>query len=104
MILSDILMAKRINGYFHIEGYKIKADRISSSGYGVLLVFEPSKLDKDFRAVLGAGRFAWFPSAKSLDLIKAKLDLSDHLTLDLHNGEGWKTGPRPFTGKLADLI
>jgi len=102
MILSEILLVKRVDGYFYIGDYKIKADRVSSSGYGVLLVFEPSKLDKDFRAVLGPGRFAYFPSAKALDLIKAKLDLSDHLTLDLHNGKGWKSGPRPF--KLAELI
>jgi len=48
MILSDILIAKRVDGFFYIEGYKIKADRVSSPGYGVLVVFEPSKLDKDF--------------------------------------------------------
>ena len=97
-------MVKRVDGYFYIGDHKIKADRVSSSGYGVLLVFEPSKLDKDFRAVLGPGRFGYFPSAKALDLIKAKLDLSDHLTLDLHNGKGWETGPRPFSRKLVDLI
>lgn len=104
MILAEILLAKRVDGYFYIEGYKIRADRQSSSGYGVLVVFEPSKLDKDFRAVLGPGRFAWFPTAKALEIIEAKLDLSDHLTLDLHQGKGWKSGPRPFSNKLADLI
>lgn len=104
MILSDILMAKRVEGYFYIEGYKIKADRVSSPGYGVVVVFEPSKLDKDFSCVLGPGRFAWFPTAKALEIITEKLDLSDHLTLDLHEGKGWKTGPRPFSNKLVDLI
>jgi len=102
MILAEILLAKRINGYFHIEGHKIKADRVSSPGYGVLVVFEPSKLDFDFRVLLGPKRFAWFPTAKALNIISEKLDLSDHLTLDLHNGKGWETGPRPF--KLADFI
>jgi len=102
MILSDILLVKRVDGYFYIGDYKIKADRVSSSGYAVLLVFEPSKLDKDFYCVLGPGRFGYFPSAKALDIIKEKLDLSDHLTLDLHNGKGWETGPRPF--KLVDLM
>jgi len=104
MILSEILLVKRVDGYFHIGDYKIKADRVSSSGYGVLLVFEPSKLDKDFLPVIGTGKFAWFPSARALDLIKAKLDLSDRLTLDLRNGHGWKSGPRPFSDKLADMI
>jgi len=104
MILSDILIAKRAEGYFYVEGYKIQADRISSAGYGVLCIFEPSKLDKDFSCVLGPGRFAWFPTAKALEIITAKLDLSDHLTLDLHNGKGWDSGPRPFSNKLADLI
>ena len=102
MILSDILIAKRVEGYFYVEGYRIKADRVSSNGFGVVVVFEPSKLDKDFSCVLGPGRFAWFPRAKALEIITAKLDLSDHLTLDLHNGKGWDSGPRPF--KLADLI
>jgi len=104
MFVSDILLAKRVDGYFHIEGYKIKADRVSSPGYGVLVVFEPSKLDVDFRVVLGPKRYAWFPTAKSLQIIEAKLNLSDHLTLDLHNGKGWKVGPRPFSNKLVDLI
>jgi len=104
MILAEILLAKRVDGYFLIEGYKIKADRISSPGYGVLVIFEPSKLDVDFRVLLGPKRFAWFPSARALEIIEAKLDLSDHLTVDLHNGKGWETGPRPFSNKLVDLI
>lgn len=102
MFLSDVLLVKRINNFFYVKGRMIKADRVSTPGYGVLVVFEPSKLDKDFRAVLGPRRFAWFPTAKALKIIEAKLDLSDHLTLDLHQGKGWKTGPRPF--KLVDLI
>ena len=104
MFLSDILLVKRVNNFFYINGCMIKADRISSPGYAVLLVFQKSKLDKDFRCVLGPGRFGYFPSAKALQIIKAKLDLSDHLTLDLHNGKGWETGPRPFSRKLVDLI
>jgi hypothetical protein len=102
MILTDILLAKRINGFFYVEGFKIKADRVSTPGYGVLVVFEPSKLDKDFRVVLGPGRFAWFPTAKAINIILEKLDLSDRFTVDLRKGKGWNVGPRPF--KLADLI
>lgn len=105
MILCDILMAKRVDGFFYIEGCKIKADRVSSDGYGVLCVFEPSKLDRDFRVVLGPNRYGWFPSAKSLDIITAKIDLSDKLTCEnLHDGKGWNLGPRPYPSKLADLI
>lgn len=102
MFLSDILIVKRVNNFFYVNGSMIKADRVSSPGYGVLVIFEPSKLDHDFRVVLGPKRFAWFPTAKSLQIIEQKLDLSDHLTLDLHDGKGWETGPRPF--KLADFI
>jgi len=106
MILSNILLVKRVSNVFEIGNFKIPSDRQSTDGFGVLLIFSaPSKLDRDFRCVLGPGRFAWFPTAKSLDLIRRKLDLSDHLTCDLlHGGEGWKTGPRPFSKKLADLI
>ncbi len=96
MILSDILLVKRVDGFFYVEDFKIKADRISSPGYGVLLVFEPSLHLR--------GRFAWFPTTKALDIISQKLDLSDHLTLDLHQGKGWDSGPRPFSKKLVDMI
>ena len=103
MILCDILLAKRVDGFFYIENCKIRADRISSPGYGVVCRFQPSKLDKDFE-VLGYGYY-WFPTAKALDIITAKLDLSDKMTCDnLREGKGWETGPRPFRGKLVDLI
>lgn len=101
MILREILLAKRIKGYFYIDGFTIKADRVSSPGYGVLCVFEPSKLDKDFQ-VLGYGYY-WFPTAKALEIITEQLDLSDRMTCDnLRKGEGWEVGPRPF--KLQDFI
>ena len=99
--MSDVWQVKRIKNVFEVHGYRIPADRIASDGYGVLVVFEPSKLDYDFKVVLGPNRFPWFPSQESLDLIGKELDLSDHFTLDLHNGKGWK-GKRPFG--LVDLI
>jgi len=101
MRLVEIRQVKRVNGIFILDGIKIQADRIASDGYGVLVVFEPSKLDYDFRAVIGPNRFAWFPTEESLDLIHKELDFSDHLTLDLHNGKGWG-GKRPF--KVADFL
>jgi len=101
MIVSEVLQVKRQNGFFYVSGCRIKADRVSTDGYGVLVIFEPSKLDYDFRSVIGPNRFAWFPSVESLDLIHKELDLSDHLTLDLHDGKGWG-GKRPF--KIEDYL
>jgi len=97
MFLREIRQVKRVNDCFYLDGYKIKADRISSNGYGVLVVFEPSKLDWDFRYVIGHNRYAWFPTVKSLLEILGELDLSDRLTRDwLRNGKGWSNGVRPF--------
>ena len=103
--LSEILQVKRVDGFFLMDGHKIPSVRKASNGYGVVLVFEKSQLDKDFEEVIGPDRFAWFPSAESLSLISKELDLSDHLTRDLRKGEGWAIGPRPFENlKIADLL
>jgi hypothetical protein len=102
MILSEILQVKRVDGYFIVDDHKIKADRQASNGYGVLVIFEPSKLDYDFKAVIGPNRLCWFPHAESLALISKQLDLSDHLTKDLL-GRGWG-GVRPFPDKVADFL
>lgn len=108
MILSEILQVKRVDGFFRFDGFKIRADRQASDGYGVLVVFEPSKLDYDFRPVIGPNRFAWFPKAESLNIIKKELDLSDYMTRDwLRKGKGWDSGPRPFSDKevqIADFL
>lgn len=99
---------KRENGFFHIAGMKIKALRKASNGYGVLVVFEaPTQLDIDFQEVLekiyGLGCFAWFPTAKQLDMIKEALDLSDLQTRDWQrNGEGWEVGDRPLTDVIEE--
>lgn len=107
--LSEILQVKRENGFFLIDDHKIPSIRQASPGYGVLLVFQKSQLDKDFEAVLGNDRFAWFPTAEALEEIVKALDFSDVLTRDwLRQGEGWKTGPRPFEGsqnlKVVDFL
>jgi hypothetical protein len=97
MRLVEIRQIKRFKGFFYIDDYKIKADRIASDGYGVLCIFEPSKLDYDFKPILGPKSFAWFPTVESLKLIEKQLDLSDKLTCDwLREGKGWNKGPRPF--------
>jgi len=99
----EIMQVKRVKGIFHIGEHRIPADRKASDGYGVLCIFEPSKLDYDFKAILGPKRFAWFPTAEALNMINEQLDLSDHMTSDwLQNGKGWNTGPRPF--KIEDFI
>jgi len=103
--LSEIKQVKRVDGFFLVNGHKIPSVRKASNGYGVVLVFEKSQLDKDFEAVIGPDRFAWFPTAESLSLISKELDLSDHLTRDLRKGDGWTVGPRPFeTLKVADFV
>jgi len=108
MRLVEIRQVKRVKGYFYIDGFKIKAERQASDGYGVLCIFEPSKLDYDFRIVLGPKRYAWFPTTEALKLINEQLDLSDRLTCDwLRNGRGWNKGPRPYPNidrKLHEIL
>jgi len=101
MRLVSILQIKRVDDTFHLYGERIRAYRRASDGYGVLLTFEPSQLDKDFAFVLGPKRLCWFITAKQLLAIEKALDLSDQLTRDwLRNGKGWVSGPRP----LANMI
>jgi hypothetical protein len=87
---------------------RIPSYRKASDDYGVLVVFEPSELDKDFQPALGFNSYCWFPSAKELRLIMEQLDLSDRLTCDwLRRGHGWSSGPRPFScrkTKVADFM
>ena len=106
MRIREIIQVKRVNGTFLLYGHHIPAFRKSSDGYGVLIVFEPSQLDKDFEVALGQGVYCWFPSAEDLKHIENELDLSDRLTSDwLHNGKGWSTGPRPFKcQRLGDFL
>ena len=108
MRLTDIIQVKRVNDVFELYGHRIPAYRRSSDGFGVLVVFEPSELDKDFQPVLGFNSFCWFPTAQQLKTIMDELDLSDRLTYDwLRNEKGWNSGPRPFSGKgarVADFV
>lgn len=108
MRLVDIFQVKRVNDVFYLNGHRIPADRKASDGYGVLIIFEPSKLDKDFQPVLGFNNFCWFPTAQQLKAIVDQLDLSDRLTCDwLRKGSGWTSGPRPFSHKetrVADFL
>jgi hypothetical protein len=97
MRLVDIFQVKRVNDVFYVYGHRIPADRKASDGYGVLIIFEPSRLDKDFQRVLGFDSFCWFPTGQQLNMIMNQLDLSDRLTRDwLRKGKGWNSGPRPF--------
>lgn len=108
MRLLEILQVKRSGGVFELFGQRIPSYRQASDGYGVLVVFEPSELDKDFQPALGSNSRCWFPSAKELEIIMEQLDLSDRLTCDwLRKGNGWTSGPRPFSSKktkVADFM
>jgi hypothetical protein len=108
MRLVDILQVKRVNDLFYLHGHRIPADRKASDGYGVLIVFEPSKLDKDFQPILGFNNYCWFPTSEQLKIILDQLDLSDRMTCDwLRNGKGWNSGPRTFACrevKIADFL
>jgi len=100
MRLLEVVHVKRVNNVFYFYDFSIAAKRISSDGYGVLLVFEaPTQLDHDFRPALGPNKYAFFITAKQYDAIGRALDLSDYMTRDwLRKGKGWG-GERP----LCDL-
>jgi len=66
MRLVEILQVKRSRDTFELYGHRIQSYRKASDGYGVLVVFEPSELDKDFQPALGSNSHCWFPSAKEL--------------------------------------
>lgn len=97
MRLLEIKQVKRKDNTFYINGHKIASVRQASDGYGVMLVFEASQLDKDMEQAVGPGNYCWFPTATQLKVIVEALDLSDELTRDhLRKGKGWKSGPRPL--------
>jgi len=97
MRLVEILQVRRVRDTFYLNGCHIPAVRKASNGYGVLCVFEPSQLDKDFERALGPGKLCFFITAKQLEDIEKALNLSDHMTRDwLRNGKGWDSGPRPL--------
>lgn len=87
MRVKKIALVLRKGGFFHYEGQKIEAVR-PGEGYAVMVILEPSPIDKDF------GCSVWVPSADELEAIKKALDKSDELTHKLL-GHGW-TGKRTF--------
>lgn len=100
MFLIDIIQVKRVNDTFHLYGHKIVADRRASDGYGVLMVFEASKLDKDFEVALGPGKLCCFITTNQFKRLEKELDLSNLLTRNhLRKGKGFG-GKRP----LSDLM
>jgi len=95
--IREIVQVKRVNDVFELYGHRIPSVRRASDGFGVLVILEPSQLDKDFEVALGCGVYCWFPSAEELKMINDALDFSDSLTCDwLRNGKGWRSGPRPY--------
>ena len=94
MRVKEILVVLRKDGFFHYNGRRIQAVR-PGSGYGVMVILEPSQIDQDF------GVQVWVPSQDELERIQAALEKSDKLTHDLL-GRGW-AGIRPFW-KLEDFM
>lgn len=101
MRLGTIEFTVRKDGHHHFRGHRIEAVKVGS-GVGVVCVFEPSQIDKDFRCALHPEEYVWTPSQKELDLIQHYIDDSDYRTAKLLNVEGWNSGPRPF--KLEQFV
>jgi len=110
MRLLGVELVKRVNHVFHVESYKgkfkIPAIRKASDGYVVILKFDgPTQIDYDFQTVYPNCLGIWIPSAYEIQHIIQTMDLSDHMTCDyLHNGKGWKVGPRPFPKKETQYL
>ena len=94
MRVKEILVVLRKDGFFHHDGRRIPAVR-PGSGYGVMVILEPSQIDLDF------GVPVWVPSQDELEQIQKALRKSDELTHELL-GHGW-AGRRPFY-KLEDFM
>ena len=65
-------MVKRVNGVFKIGDFTIEANRVSSDGFGVLLIFEPlnPKAERTHQRIL--------------------TKLAYHLSLEIRKREGQK--------------
>lgn len=102
MRLVTIEFTKRQDGYHHFRAHRIKAVKVGS-GYGVLVLFQPSQIDRDFKDALNMNEIGlWSPSQDELEKIQWHLDESDHKTAELLKVSGWDSGPRPF--KLEQFI
>ena len=102
MILVDLDFTTRKDGFHRFRNYKIEAARVGS-GVGVLVSFELSQIDRDFREALHSREVGlWRPSQDELDRIQWFLDESDYKTAKLLKVKGWTTGPRPF--QLHDFM
>lgn len=95
MIVSDIAFTRRLNGFHYFRGFQIEAVRVGN-GVGVLVVFQPSQIDRDFKEALSMNELGlWSPSQDELEKIQRFLDESDHRTAKLLDTNGWG-GRRPF--------
>ena len=113
MRILSIELILRANGFFHFKDRLIPAIR-RGSGYGVLVIFEPSPLDVDMGGLsklvykilkFANAKFHFFISSKEYKELGHKLEETDPLTYNLI-GHGWDHGPRPYqpSQKLADLL
>lgn len=95
MILYDIGFTRRQDSFHHFRNRRIQAVRVGS-GYGVLVTFQPSQIDTDFKEALNYNEVGvWSPSQDELDKIQWFLDESDFRTAKLLKRDHWG-GRRPF--------
>ena len=84
---GDVIIYRKYGELPRLRGPKVEAVR-KGDGYGVALLFEPSRVDVDF------GVATLFISADEIQAITEALDKSDELTEKLL-GRGW-LGKRPY--------
>ena len=100
MIVKRMDKVLRENGFFiyqkHNETIKVPAAH-PGDGVGVVVVFEPSQLDRDFGTRFFYPQKAelyWFPHDCDLKRIQTMMDKSDKETFEMR-GKGWN-GPKPY--------
>ena len=93
MILKNVVLVPRIDGFFYYKGRRIKA-RKHGDGVGVTLVLEHSPVDEDF------DENVLFLSEGQRQEIMTKFTKSDDLTLFIV-GHDWDYGVRPYKKLLT---
>jgi hypothetical protein len=91
MRIKEVVLVKRVDGFFEFEGRKIMAVH-RGNGYGVGLKLEPSQADVDF------GFPILFLTNDDVTTIKKAFLKSDKLTFQLV-GHGWKNTDKSKSGR-----
>jgi len=91
MRIKDVVLVKRVDGFFEFEGRKIPAVH-AGNGFGVGLRLEPSQADQDF------GFPILFVTNEDVSTIRKAFLKSDKLTFQLV-GHGWKNRGKSKRGR-----